>query len=319
MGTMPRLKMILNPAADHGHAAEKGPRLREVIEGQVRGASNGGDYTLSWVSTERPRHAVELAHEAAQEGYDVVVAIGGDGTVHEVVNGLMRVPADRRPLLGVVPVGSGNDFAYNIGLPADPLEAVHCLLGTATRAVDVGLITDETGRQEYWDNTIGIGFTGAVNIAAQSKTRWRGFMLYFISVLETIFLRPVTLDATLEVDGGAPRTLGITTISICNGPREGGGFPVAPDACVDDGLITYTIMRRMSRFNMLRFLPVVMQGQHLKHPRFFESGTARHMRIQAAQTMAIHVDGEVFGPWEAGLRRVEVSILPQALRVLCRG
>ncbi len=316
---MPRLKMILNPAADHGHAAEKGPYLQEVIAGQVRAASNGGNYELSWVSTERPRHAIELAHEAAEQGYDAVVAIGGDGTVHEVVNGLMRVEADRRPLLGVVPVGSGNDFAHNIGLPDDPLEAVHCLLGDTVRVVDVGIISDETGRQEYWDNTIGIGFSGAVNIAAQSKTRWRGFMLYFISVLETIFLRPTALDAVVEIDDDPPTERGISMISICNGPREGGGFPVAPDARVDDGLITYTIMRRMSRFNMLRFLPVVMQGQHLKHPKFFTGGTARRICIQTAQTMAVHVDGEVFGPWEAGLRRVEVSILPQALRVLCKG
>ena len=106
-------------------------------------------------------------------------------------------------------------------------------------------------------------------------------------------------------------------VSICNGPREGGGFPVAPNASLDDGLLTYTIMRRLSRPVLLRFLPVVMAGNHLKYTRTFENGTAERFQMEAASTMAIHVDGETFGPWEADIRQIDVTIIPAALNVIC--
>ena len=319
---MPRLKLILNPQADHGHAAETGSRLRNVVEEQIRRREQSGQsYDLSWVSTEGPRHAIELAREAAQQGFDTVVAVGGDGTVHEVVNGLMQMEQEKRPRLGVIPIGSGNDFAHNVGLPSDPLEAVRCTLGDHTRTVDVGLIVDETGRREYWDNTIGIGFSGQVNIATRGKTRWRGFMLYLISVLETILFKPPALNATVQFDAKPPVAKSFSMLSICNGPREGGGFPVNPGAVMDDGLITYTVMRKMSRFNMLRMLPIVMKGRHLSLTRFFEAGTAQSIRVETDRTMAIHTDGEVFGPWEAGIRQVEASIVSAAVRVVwnCQG
>lgn len=313
---MPCLKMILNPAADRGHAAEKGRHLQELLDQQIQ-ASGAVGYEPSWVLTDYPHHATELAHAAVGQGFDVVVAVGGDGTVHEVINGLMLAEGPTKPLLGVIPIGSGNDFAHNFGLPGDSLAAISCLLGDVSRPVDVGLVIEASGRREYWDNTIGIGFSGAVNIATRSKKHWRGFMLYLVSVLETILFKPMALDATITFDSAAPVEHRISMLSLCNGPREGGGFPVAPDARMDDGQITYTIMRQMSRFNLLRLLPVVMKGQHMTHTRFFAGGVARHVRVETAQTMAIHIDGEVFGPWEAGIRQLEVSIIPGALRVLC--
>ncbi len=315
---MPRLKLILNPAADHGHAAEAAAALRRLVEEEARAAAeqHGIPYELTWAQTEYHRHAIELAHEAGAEGFDTVVAIGGDGTVHEVVNGLMQIEAGERPRLGVVPVGSGNDFAHNLGLPDDLRAAARCLMGDTVRRVDVGMITDDRGRCEYWDNTIGIGFSGVVNIATQRYTRWRGFMLYFIAVLETILFKPPALEARLIIDGNRYLERSISMLSLCNGPREGGGFPVAPEAKMDDGLLTYTMMRKLGRVNMLRFLPIVMRGQHLKYSRVFESGTARQMRVETDKVMAIHTDGEVFGPWEANIRALEISLIPSALEVL---
>ncbi len=315
---MSRLKLILNPSADHGHAADAGPNLRTVLEQEAEAASQqgGAAYKLTWVQTEYPRHAVELARQAAEEGFDAVVAVGGDGTVHEVVNGLMQVGAGERPRLGVIPVGSGNDFAHNLGLPDSPREAARCVLGDRITPVDVGLVVDGGGRREYWDNTIGIGFSGVVNIVTRRYTRLRGFMLYFVAVLETILFAPNALTASVSVNGDAPSKRALSMLSLCNGPREGGGFPVAPTAKMDDGLITYVVMRKLSRLNMLRLLPVVMSGKHLKHTRVFQSGTAEHIRIETDEAMAIHADGEVFGPWEANIRALEVSVIPSALEVL---
>lgn len=308
---MPRLKLILNPAADRGHAGELEPTLHDIIQERVTAA--GAQYDVHWVRTERPRHAIKLAQDPS---YDVIVAVGGDGTVHEVVNGLMQLDPAERPQLGVIPVGSGNDFAFNLGLPIDPHEAARCLVGDQVRTVDAGEIVDDKGRHEFWNNTIGVGFSGAVNIASRAKKKLRGFAVYFVSVLETILFKPPDLDSTFEIDERSfPRR--ISMVSICNGPREGGGFPVAPNASLDDGLLTYTIMRRLSRPAILRFLPVVMAGNHLKYTRTFENGTAERIRMASASTMAIHVDGETFGPWEADIREITVNVIPQALNVIC--
>ena len=316
---MARLKMILNPIADRSHAAAAGLELQAAVERVVEQASRpGGErYELEWVWTTYYRHAVELARTAAEEGFDTVVAIGGDGTVHEVINGLMQVEASRRPRLGIIPFGSGNDFAHNFGLPMDVTGAARCLLGDTTRRVDVGVIADGSGQREYWDNTVGVGFSGAVNIATRRYKRVRGFMMYLAAVIETIAARPFALHTRVAVDDGAPAEYDVAMIAIANGPREGGGFHVAPGAEMDDGLITYVIMRRMSRAHMARFLPVVLNGQHLKYPRFFEKGEAKTIRIESDQTMAIHADGEVFGPWEADIRELEIGIVPSAIDVLC--
>jgi YegS/Rv2252/BmrU family lipid kinase len=313
---MQRFKFILNPQADRGHMGGITTTLEQLVEGHAH-AARGDQVELAWVMTERPRHAADLAQQAADDGYDVVVAVGGDGTVHEIVNGLLRVDADRRPVLGILPVGSGNDFAYNTGVPARLEEATRCLFTECVRTLDVGTITDGKGRTEYWDNTIGIGFSGAVNIAVREIRGLRGFLLYLVGVLQTILFKPPALKAVLKRDESLAEERWVSMVSLCNGPREGGGFPVAPNAKMDDGLITYTIMNRLNRAQMLYFLPIVMNAKHLNHPTYFEEGTVTRFCIEADRAMAIHADGEVFGPWEADIRQIEVAVVPAALHILC--
>jgi diacylglycerol kinase (ATP) len=136
-------------------------------------------------------------------------------------------------------------------------------------------------------------------------------------VLETILFRPPVINARIRIDDQPAQEREVSMISLCNGPREGGGFPVGPHAVMDDGKITYMIMRGMSRLLMLYFLPIVMNANHLKHERYFEEATAQRLRIEADRTLAIHADGEIFGSWEADVRQVEVGIIPAAIRVLC--
>ncbi len=315
---MPRLKLIVNPASDRGRTAEIGEALQALLHERVAAASGKGQpYDLDWVLTEQPGHASALAEQAARAGFDIIVAVGGDGTVHEVINGLMRIEVDKRPALGIIPVGTGNDFAHNLGLSLDQSESAHRLFAGKTRLVDIGTISDDKGRQEYWDNTAGIGFSGAVNIATRKLTKARGFIVYLIAVLETILFRPPTIHARIQIDDQPASDCAVSMVSLCNGPREGGGFPVGPHAVMDDGKITYMIMRGMSRLLMLYFLPILMGAKHLEYKRYFEESTAQRLRIEADRTLAIHADGEIFGPWEAGIRQVEVGIIPAAIRVLC--
>jgi diacylglycerol kinase (ATP) len=309
---MVRYKLILNPASDKWHTKDRLKSLQQLVEQLAA----GGSHELVWATTDRPRHAIDLARDSASEAVDVVVAIGGDGTVHEVVNGLMQIPREQRPRLGIIPVGSGNDFAANVGLPKKSEDAAQRLFGGTTRTVDVGTITDGTGRTEYWDNTVGIGFSGAVNIASRNLTKLRGFLGYLVAVLQTIIYKPQELDAKMAFEGHPNHQQGISMLAICNGPREGGGFPVAPDAVLDDGKITYTIMRNVNRAQMLFFLPVVLTAQHLRFKKFFTPGTTTDFSIKTDKTMAIHTDGEVFGPWEADIRQVDITLIPAALDIL---
>jgi diacylglycerol kinase family enzyme len=231
----------------------------------------------------------------------------------------MQVPAAKRPRLGILPVGSGNDFAHNLNVPASPEDAGHCLFGGAGRYIDIGTITDGTGRTEYWNNTVGAGFSGAVNIATRKITRLRGFLVYLTAVLQTILFKPQALATSVGIGEDPAFQRDLCMISICNGPREGGGFPVAPGAVMDDGQITYTLMRKVNRVQMLYFLPVVMMAKHMRYKRFFHGGETTRLRLETDKTMAIHADGEVFGPWEADVRSLEVAILPGAVEVLTCG
>ena len=134
----------------------------------------------------------------------VKVAIGGDGTAHETINGLMATPAERRPRLGIVPFGSGNDYALNFNVPLEPLAAMRaCLAAIAanqTRVSDVGLARDDTGRQEYWNNTLGIGFDAAVGFTTKRYAFARGFTMYLLATLDTIARNFAPTAMQIDID-----------------------------------------------------------------------------------------------------------------------
>ncbi len=303
---MPRkTKLILNPMADMGSAWRVANDLRPILAQYGR---------ADWSGTVYPGHAVELARQAALDGYEMVVAVGGDGTVHEVVNGLMQAPAEKRPILGVVPVGSGNDFAHAVGIPLSPEKAlIHALTGTPQR-VDIGLMTDDHGRQEYFDNTVGIGFDAVVTIRSHKLPVVRGFLMYLTAVIQTILLNHAPGHFKIKTDG---ETWGQSTLmlSICNGPREGGGFLVAPEANMQDGLFHYTLISSCSRMMMFRLIPEVMRGTHGRFSQV-RMGVCRPFRVESDKPLYIHADGEVFSGFGSNVRSVMFEMLPGALQVV---
>jgi diacylglycerol kinase (ATP) len=312
---MPRIKLIVNPWAEHGRAGFGASGVRPLIEELAAAHSGpGGPYQVEWVGTVYPGQATDMTHEAAQAGYDIVTAVGGDGTVHEVVNGLMRVEPGKRPALGVIPTGSGNDFATNLGLPTVPGQAARHLFSGQMRTIDVGRITDGVGRNEYWNNSVGIGFTGAVNINARKMTRISGFLMYFMAALQAVIRNHYSYPVRVDVDGQAFEEH-IATFSVTNGPREGGGFPVTPDAKMDDGLLSYMFVTQVGRLMMLRLLLEATKGRHVRFSQV-ECGTAKVLTVEAGRGVPIHTDGEVFGSWEADIRYVKMEIVPAAIRVV---
>jgi diacylglycerol kinase (ATP) len=302
---MPRkIRLILNPITNHGRSLQMASGLRPLTAG----------LNAAWIETQSTAHATELARQAGIEGCDLVVACGGDGTVHEVINGLMQVTEGERPALGIVPLGSGNDFAHILGVPGDPAEALQsCLLGQP-HSIDMGLVRDGQSRQEYFNNTLGIGFDAVVTIHTRRITAIHGFMMYLIATLQTIFrnFNPMDLHVVTDRESWDQSTIMLT---LGNGPREGGGFLVTPQAKLDDGILDYVTIRKISRLTMLRLVPEVMKGTHARFKQV-RMGTCRKMEITSKQPLYVHCDGEIFAGFGSDNRKLEIEILPEALHFL---
>lgn len=300
-----RIELIFNPAADRGRAGQTASDLRALID------EHGG---AKWTATEYPNHAAEIAARAADEGYDVVAALGGDGTVHEIINGLMKIPAQRRPALGIIPIGSGNDFAGGAGVLRPAAEAVESLFAGQTKPVDIGSIRDGTGRMEYWDNTVGIGFDAAVNLQSRRITRLYGFAMYLTATILTIIQNYDAPLMEVRWDGGQVKK-NILMFTVGNGPREGGGFNTTPASKMDDGQLDFVFIDRVSRPMMFRLIPEVMNGTHGRFKQV-TLGVTTKLSISADRALPIHTDGEVFAPYEANVRQVEIEIVPKAIRLI---
>ena len=300
-----KVKLILNPMADMGNAWKVSRDLRPII------AEYGN---ADWTGTVYPLHGQELAKQAGEQGYDLVIAVGGDGTVHEVINGLMSIPEEKRPILGVVPVGSGNDFAHTARIPMDPVEALKLALHGEPGLVDIGAIRDGDGRIEYYDNTFGIGFDAITTIRSHKLPVLRGFLMYLVAVIQTIMLNFDPVNIRVETDQESWEAPTVMFV-ICNGPREGGGFLVAPDALPNDGVFHYAMIGKVSRLMMFRLIPEVMKGTHGRF-KPVRMGTLRTMKLKADQPLYIHTDGEIFSGFGTDVRELSVDIIPKALKVI---
>jgi diacylglycerol kinase (ATP) len=303
---MPKIKLIFNPMSDRGRSGQKASDLRAVAE-----EFGGAD----WVGTEYPAHAMDLAAKAGLEGYDTVVAMGGDGTVHEVINGLMRVAEPHRPKLGIIPIGSGNDFAFGAGLALDGAEAMKRVFTGTPKPIDVGVARDNNGRTEYWDNTLGIGFDGKINIMSRKISGIYGFPMYLTAVLRTIFQDYESAHMKLWIDDEPLVEQQVLMLTLGNGPREGGGFNTTPASKVDDGVFDYVTVPHMGRISILGLLPKVMNGTHGTDKRV-KISTFKKLKLESDRALPIHADGELWSPYEVNTRTVEVEMMAGAVQLL---
>lgn len=299
-----RVKVILNPWSDRGRARNHIERILDLSK------PYGG---LDLALTEQPGHARLLARQAADEGYDLVVAAGGDGTVHEVVNGLVR--GNRADVaLGVLPIGSGNDFAFGLGVPLELEAAVPRLFSGQQQAVDLGRVEDEHGRYEFFQNNLGIGFDAVVVIRTETITRIHGFMMYFVAVLQTILLYYQTHHLELCFDDESVEQDSLF-LALGIGPRGGGGFLLTPDAKVEDNLIDSCLVNPVSRLTMLSMLLRVMKGTHITSPHVTMRKNQRIL-VKSQTPLPIHVDGEMFAYPRDNVQQVTITSVPAAVRVV---
>ena len=262
--------------------------------------------------TREPGHARDLAFAAAKEGYPVVAAAGGDGTVHEVANGLLR--AGRADVaLAVLPVGSANDYAHGLGLAADWWERPDAAVRPAP--VDVGVARGPGGRECFFVNNLGIGLTGAVALEAE-RVPLRGLARYMVGLMRTVCFRYQSPTMTVTLDGAA-RTGPTLALTLGIGTREG-NFRLVPHALLDDGLFDYVHVTSLSRRRLLCLVPAGVAGRlPADHPSL-RLGRCRAGAVESEAPLVAHTDGEFFCRPCEGVRRLEIGLLPAKLRVLRR-
>jgi YegS/Rv2252/BmrU family lipid kinase len=298
------IRFIFNPNANLGRARRQGAALHALAD-----QLGGGD----WCETRGPGHATELARDAALTGFARVVAMGGDGTVHVALNGLMQAPAGRRPALGVVPTGSGNDFSFASGLPADPQAALRRAITGERAQVDIGAVEDD-GRRKYWCNAIGIGFDTIVTIHTRSMKPLKGFALFLMAVLKTIAVNHETFTIRARMDG-QEWSGSLHLLVLANGRREGGGFMVAPTSISDDGWLDFTGVEQISRARMLATLPHIINGTQAQL-KYVRQGRFRSMEIESDIPLKIHTDGEIWSGFDSATRHLAVQILPGVVEIV---
>jgi diacylglycerol kinase (ATP) len=300
-----KVMLIFNPAANLGLARKKIPDLRALFADQS---------SIQWVNTNYPAHATELAKQAAEENFELVIAAGGDGTVHEVVNGLMQVAPEKRPALSVIPFGSGNDFAHAIGIDERlPLTSEQILNGQRKK-VDIGKLQEGTEKIIYWDNAIGIGFDTNVVIHSRRVPIVRGFLIYLVSVFQTMIFDYESPKILLKTDLEQWEE-NLIMLVLCNGDREGGIFQISPGALPHDGVFQYTSVSHISRLKLLRLIPEFIRGTHAGYP-CVRMGSFHQLELTADRPLKIHTDGEIIAGFGSDIRKIKVEILPNALEVV---
>jgi diacylglycerol kinase (ATP) len=306
----PDFYIIVNPAADRGRADRLVPRIESAF------SAAGVRYEL--VRSSRRGHAAELAEAAARRGCGAVIAVGGDGVVHEVSNGLLRASEDGVTIpLGVIPAGTGNDFVKMLGLAArQPEDSVRTILTAQPRHVDIGKVvaSDMEGGQDgawYFTNGIGLGFDAQVAVHASRIRRLRGIAVYAVALLRT--LRDLkSPNFRISVDGVEIANRALILATIANGPCHGGSFWLAPDASLDDGMFDVLIADARSVREVVGLIPSVMRGRHLS-ARGVKLLRGSTVEVRSDDLLPIHADGEIVA---RGVRWLSIELLPGRLTVL---
>lgn len=288
-----KLFFVINPCAGKG----KSKRVWEKVKAGLGSCAKSAE--IEYGFTEGPGHAGILAKKAAHYGFDSVIAIGGDGTAGEAADGL----AGTATALGIIPAGTGNDFIKTAGIPKNPIAALKRIVSGRRSAVDIGEIN---GRKFL--NIASTGFDAEVAYLVHSGFRRFRAFAYLAAVAKAL----VSFNSghvDLEIDG---THIGgdILLAAVCNGRYYGNGLMISPGAKTDDGLFDVVIVKKVPRFEIIKFLPIVFKGGHLHHPAV-KVIRGKRICITAQKPLKIQADGEVLGTTPAYL-----ELLPKKLIII---
>jgi diacylglycerol kinase (ATP) len=309
-------KIILNPYAGRWNAQKKRDEVVNLMK------SSGMDFDL--VLTQAPNHGTQLAYQAVKNGYHPIISAGGDGSVSEVMNGIVKAAQEdhSKPVpLGILPLGSANDLVVNLGLPTDLAGAASTVTGGEIRYIDLGVVDawdveKKVKKTRYFDNNSAIGLEPTITLIQQRISWMRGSIRYVVAALLGVLKNP-QWNMHLQWENGdyhGPATL----VTAGNNPLTGGVFYMAPHADPFDGLLNCVFGFMASRIQILRLLPRTMKagaGNYVEHPAINEINV-EWLKIHTDQPTPLHADGEI--QFEA-TKDIEYRILPDYLPVMMNG
>ncbi len=294
-------KIILNPYAGRWEARSRKEELVSAL------SSAGIDFELQM--TEGPGHAIQLAKEAVDEGFNPVIAAGGDGTYSEVVNGIAAAnDNDGSIIFGVIPLGSANDLVDNLNLPSEMDAAVRVIADGNYRRMDLCKVNDR-----FFDNNAAIGLEPYITLIQQRIKRLKGNLRYMTATLMGVMDKP-EWEMSLEWEGGS-YSGPVSLVTVGNSPRTGGVFYMTPHADPFDGLLTFVHGYMPTRRKILTLLPRTMkpgEGSYVDHPSIHEISTP-WLKVRSQQPTPAHADGEIFSE---DIHELEYQVIPHCLPIL---
>jgi diacylglycerol kinase (ATP) len=297
-------RVIVNPRAGAGSTAKKWPQIMDLM----KSIGLAFEHDL----TEAPGHAIEIAKLAAKKGYEMVVSVGGDGTLNEIVNGLYDAGGLEDVLLGIIGTGTGTDYIRTVGVPRHYKEACQCLMNRRKMLVDLGIVEYANGDQlmkRVFVNFAGLGFDAEVVKATTQRFKTLGSIpSYLMGLLSTLLLHK-NKEVSLKLDGIVDNRKACAVI-ISNGKYGGGGMFVAPNADPTDGFLDVLIIDDLSKLDLLWSLPRIYRGTHLTHPKVTVQ-RVRQIDIESSQRIPLQADGELLGDTPASFH-----VLPAALNIV---
>ncbi len=304
-----RIAAIANPYAAGGRAGKLWPGVERHLRARL------GDVTVRL--TDSAGHATRIARELLENGFDVIIALGGDGTVSEVANGFLRGddPVRRDAQLGILPIGTGSDFQRSLGIPSDLDEAVEILALGKPLAIDVGkatlIRTDGREQQRYFVNLVSFGMGGAVAAGAKNAFTALGGKAGFLWATFKAMTAYQGRQIEIELDGsGHSLPFYISNVAVGNGRYHGGGMQACPAAVLNDGLLEITVIEYLKPFEIVRDIRILYSDNVYRHPRIHHL-RAQRLVARSEQPTWVEVDGEPLGQLP-----LAVEVLTQRLSVL---
>ncbi len=302
--SIPYAKVIVNPVAGAYSTRRKWTRISRLL----RHIGLSFDYEY----TEGVGHAIELARTAASDGYRYLVAVGGDGTVNEVANGILHSADASSMALGVVSTGTGSDFARSVGIPRHYVSACSCLTSSRRLLIDVGVVEYQSkgqSLQRFFVNAAGIGFDAAVVEATERLPKYFGGTVPYVAGLLRTLLGYRNKSVVLRV-GDRVEAARILSVVVSNGSYIGGGMHVAPEASLNDNLLDVVVIGDIGKFELLKALPMVYKGTHGTHPKV-SIEKAANITVETSERVLVQADGELLGEGPASF-----WLMPAALSIV---
>jgi diacylglycerol kinase (ATP) len=299
-----RTKVIVNPVAGARSTRRKWPIISRLLE--RIGLSFDFNYT------EGVGHAMELARVAASDGYRYLVAVGGDGTVNEVANGILHSQNAAATALGVVSTGTGSDFARSAGLARDYTTACNSLTSSKRLTIDVGVVAyqrDGKRQERFFVNSAGVGFDAAVTKETERYPKFFGGTIPYVAGMLRTLVSYKNKPIVLKV-GDEEESRRVLSVAVANGNYMGGGMRIAPEAELDDRLLDVVVIGDFGKLEILKEFPKVYKGTHVNLPKVSVKKASK-VTIDSTEPMLLYADGEVLGECP-----VEFGVVPRALSIV---